>query len=104
MSLLRVQRYAPLTNAVVNYFVTGSAYDALGQPIVLELDPALFPTTGSYAVFRTTGTISNLATPVGPTATWIGGTHPLGYTVSAPFVATRVVESTPYACILVTVT
>lgn len=104
MPLLRIQRYA-VSGAVVfrDYFVTGPSYDAQSQSVVLELDPTLFPSKGEYAVFYTTGAISNTLTPVGPTATWIGGTHPSGYTLSAPYIGTRDIGGTSYNCILVTV-
>lgn len=105
MPLLRIQRYkASAVPGVVDSFVTGPSYDANNEDVVLELDPALFPSTGEYAVFvATLGPIDNVLSPVGPTATWIGGTHPSGYTLSAPFVGARTVGVGVYDCILVTV-
>lgn len=103
MPLLRIQRYKAAGPLFVDYFVTASSYDALNQDVVVDVDPALAPSRGEYAVLRTTGAITNTKTPVGPTATWIGGTHPSGYTLSAPYIGVRVIGGTSYNCILVLV-
>lgn len=102
MPLLRIQRYALNGIQVVDYFITEGSYDAGGQSIVLQLNPSLFPTTGKYAVIRTTGSISGLASPVG-TSTWIGGSHPSGYSVSAPEKDISIMSGTQYNVLYVTV-
>lgn len=103
MPLLRVQRYKAAGGGFVTYFVTAPSYDALNQDVVAEVDPALATQRGTYALLRTTGTISNTKTPVGPTATWIGGSHPSGYALSAPFIGVQVINGTSYNCIFITV-
>jgi len=101
MPLLRIQRYKTSSGVTVNdYFITEASYDAGGQALVLQLDPSLFPTTGNYAVIRTTGAISNLASPIGPTATW---TSADSRTLSAPLLGTAVIDSVSYNVIYVTV-
>jgi hypothetical protein len=102
MPLLRIQRYKTTGLTITDYFITEGSYDAGNQALVLQLDPSLFPTTGNYAVIRTTGAISNLATPIG-TSSWTTGTHPSGYSVSAPLKGTAVIAGTPYNVIYVTV-
>lgn len=103
MPLLRIQRYKSATVAFVTYFVTAPSYDAAGQDVAVDIDPGLVSVQGEYAVLRTVGTLST-KTPVGPTATWIGGgPHPLGYTLSAPYIGVRVIGGTSYNCILVLV-
>jgi autotransporter-associated beta strand protein len=89
--------------AAVGSFATGPSYNANNQSVVVEIDPTLVTALGDYAIFYTSGSISNTLTPVGPTATWIGGTHPSGYTLSAPFISLRSVGGTTYNCIVVTV-
>jgi hypothetical protein len=87
-----------------DYFITEeSSYDAGGQSIVLQLNPTLFPSLGKYAILRTTGSISSLADPIGPTATWTGGSHPSGWSVSAPTLGVEIFDGVPYSCLLVTV-
>lgn len=102
MPLLRIQRYKTSTITVVDYFITEGSHDAGGRTLVLQLDPSLFPTTGNYAVIRTTGDISNLATPIGPTATWTSA-HPSLYSVSAPNLGVSIIDSVSYNVIYVTV-
>jgi hypothetical protein len=87
---------------IEDYFVTAASYDADGESIVLQLDPSLFGAVGNYAVIRTTGLISNLASPIGPTPTWTSA-HPSGYSVSAPLPGNAVIDGTPYNVIYVTV-
>lgn len=102
MPLLRIQRYKTSSGVTItDYFITEASYDAGGQALVLQLDPSLFPTTGNYAVIRTTGAISNLATPIG-TSSWTSA-HPSGYSVSAPLKGTAVIDSVSYNVIYVTV-
>ena len=101
MPLLRIQRYKTSSGVTItDYFITEGSYDAGGQALVLQLDPSLFPTTGNYAVIRTTGAISNLASPIGPTATW---TSADSRTLSAPLLGTAVIDSVSYNVIYVTV-
>ena len=101
MPLLRIQRYKTSAGVIVeDYFLTEGSYDAGGQSLVLQLDPSLFPSLGNYAVLRTTGTISNLAYPIGPTATW---TSADSRTLSAPMLSTAVIDSVPYNVLYVTV-
>lgn len=102
MPLLRIQRYKTSAGVVVvnDYFLTEGSYDAGGQPLAIQLDPTLFPTLGNYAVVRTTGTISNLASPIGPTATW---TSADSRTLSAPRLGTAVIDSVLYNVLYVTV-
>jgi len=100
MPLLRIQRYKALGLTITDYFITEASYDAGGQALVLQLDPSLFPTTGNYAVIRTTGAISNLASPIGPTATW---TSADARTLSAPLQGTATIGGTSYYVIYVTV-
>jgi hypothetical protein len=103
MPLLRIQRYKTSSGVTVtDYFITEASYDAGGQALVLQLDPSLFPTVGNYAVIRTTGEISTLASPIGPTPTWTSA-HPLGYSVSAPLKGTSIIDSVSYNVIYVTV-
>lgn len=101
MPLLRIQRYKTSAGVTVqDYFITEGSYDAGGQSLVLQLDPSLFPSLGNYAVLRTTGTISNLASPIGPTATW---TSADSRTLSAPMLSTAVIDSVLYNVLYVTV-
>lgn len=101
MPLLRIQRYKTSSGVTVtDYFITEASYDAGGQALVLQLDPSLFPTVGNYAVIRTTGEISNLASPIGPTATW---TSADSRTLSAPNLGTSIIDSVLYNVIYVTV-
>jgi hypothetical protein len=102
MPLLRIQRYKTTGLSVVDHFVTAASYDADNDSIVLQLDPSLFGAVGNYAVIRTTGLISNLASPIGPIPTWTSA-HPLGYSVSAPLPGNAVIDGTPYNVIYVTV-
>jgi hypothetical protein len=103
MPLLRIQRYKTSSGVTVtDYFITAASYDADDESIVLQLDPSLFGAVGNYAVIRTTGEISNLATPIG-TSSWTTGTHPSGYSVSAPLKGTAVIDSVLYNVIYVTV-
>ena len=103
MPLLRIQRYRSASGVIIeDYFVTAASYDADGESIVLQLDPSLFGAVGNYAVIRTTGLISNLASPIGPTPTWTSA-HPSGYSVSAPLPGNAVIDGTPYNVIYVTV-
>lgn len=103
MPLLRIQRYKTSSGfTITDYFITEGSYDAGGQALVLQLDPSLFPTVGNYAVIRTTGGISGLASPIGPTATWTTA-HPSGYSVSAPILGNAVIDGTSYNIIYVTV-
>jgi hypothetical protein len=104
MPLLRIQRYKSQSGVVVvnDYFITEGSYDADNDSIVLELDPSLFPSLGNYAIIRTTGLISHLATPIGPTATWTSA-HPSGWSVSAPLFGNANIGGTPYNVIYVTV-
>lgn len=101
MPLLRIQRYKTSGLAVVDYFITEGSYDAGGQPVALQLDPTLFPSLGNYAVLRTTGAISNLASPIG-TSSWTSA-HPSGWSVSAPQVGVSVINSVQYNVLYVTV-
>ena len=103
MPLLRVQRYsAPY---VVDYFTTVASFDASGlfgpQTFTLDLDPSLFPYKGEYAVIRTTGAITNLASPIA-TASWTSA-HPSGYSILSVTTGARNIGGTTYNCILVTV-
>lgn len=102
MPLLRIQRYALSGTQVVDYFITEGSFDAGGQSVFFQLNPSLFPTIGKYAIIRTTGSISNLATPVG-TAAWVGGSHPSGYSVSAPEKDVSTMSGTQYNVLYVTV-
>jgi hypothetical protein len=100
MPLLRIQRYAVSGPAFIDYFVTVTGiYDAQGVTTVLELDPALFPSAGEYAVVRATGSIVNW---LNGSATWIG-THPSGYSILGVSTGTRNIGGTDYECVLVTV-
>jgi len=102
MPLLRIQRYKTSSGVTVNdYFITEGSYDAGGQAVALQLDPTLFTSLGNYAVLRTTGAISNLATPIG-TSAWTS-THPSGWSVSAPKLGTSVIDSVQYNVLYVTV-
>jgi hypothetical protein len=103
MPLLRIQRYKTTGVVLVDYFLTEGSYDAGDESIVLQLDPSLFGAVGNYAIIRTTGAISNLATPIGPTPTWTGGSHPSGYSVSAPLPGNADIGGTQYNVIYVTV-
>jgi hypothetical protein len=100
MPLLRIQRYKASGITITDYFVTVGSYDAGSQPVAVQLDPSLFPTVGNYAILRTTGAISNLASPVGPTATW---TSANARTLSVPKVGTSVIDSVQYNVLYVTV-
>jgi hypothetical protein len=100
MPLLRIQRYKTTGLAITDYFITEGSYDAGGQSLVLQLDPSLFPSLGNYAIIRTTGAISNLASPIGPTATW---TSADSRTLSAPLQGTATIDGTLYNIIYVTV-
>jgi hypothetical protein len=100
MPLLRIQRYKTTGVVLVDYFITEGSYNAGEQAIVLELDPSLFPSLGNYAIIRTTGGISGLATPIGPTATW---TSADSRTLSAPQLGTSVIGGTSYNVLYVTV-
>lgn len=100
MPLLRIQRYKASGITITDYFVTVASYDAGSQPVAVQLDPSLFPTVGNYAILRTTGAISNLASPVGPTATW---TSADSRTLSVPKVGTSVIDSVQYNVLYVTV-
>jgi len=105
MPLLRIQRYRSASGVPIvedGYFVTAASYDADGESIVLQLDPSLFGAVGNYAIIRTTGTITNLATPIG-TSSWTGGSHPSGWSVSAPKFGNADIGGTPYNVIYVTV-
>ena len=102
MPLNRLNRYS-LYNVFVDYFITAASYDANNQPVVLELDPSLFTVLGEYAIVRTLGTISNTQTPLGPTAVWVGGSHPDGYALTAPYTGIRSINSVDYNCILIKV-
>ena len=100
MPLLRIQRYAVSGPAFIDYFVTVTGdYDAGSATTVLELDPALFPSAGEYAVVRATGSILNW---VGGTATWISGSSPV-FSILSVTIGTRTIGGTPYDCVLVTV-
>ena len=101
MPLLRIQRYKTSGVTITDYFVTVGSYDAGSQPVAVQLDPSLFPTTGNYAILRTTGTISNLATPIG-TSSWTS-THPSGWSVSVPTLGTSIIDSVQYNVLYVTV-
>ncbi len=102
MPLLRIQRYKTSSGiTIIDYFITEGSYDAGGQAVALQLDPTLFPSLGKYAVLRTTGAISNLASPIG-TSAWTS-THPSGWSVSAPQVGVSVISGTPYNVLYVTV-
>ena len=100
MPLLRIQRYKSSSVTVADYFVTVASYDAGSQPVAVQLDPSLFPTVGNYAILRTTGAISNLASPIGPTATW---TLANSRTLSAPKLSTSIIDSVQYNVLYVTV-
>lgn len=100
MPLLRIQRYKASGLTITDYFITEGSYDAGGQALVLQLDPSLFPTVGNYAILRTTGSISNLASPIGPTATW---TSADARTLSAPKLGVSTIDSVLYNVIYVTV-
>jgi hypothetical protein len=100
MPLLRIQRYKTTGLAITDYFITEGSYDAGGQSLVLQLDPSLFPSLGNYAIIRTTGAISNLASPIGPTATW---TSADSRTLSAPLQGAATIGGTSYNIIYVTV-
>jgi len=103
MPLLRIQRYKTSSGVTVNdYFLTVGSYDANNEPVAFSLDPSLFMSLGNYAVLRTTGAISNLDSPIG-TASWTGGSHPSGWSVSAPKLGTSVIGGTPYNVLYVTV-
>lgn len=101
MPLLRIQRYKTSGVTITDYFITEASYNAGGQAIVLQLDPSLFPTTGKYAVLRTTGAISNLATPIG-TSSWTSA-HPSGWSVSAPETGVSIMSGVQYYILYVTV-
>ncbi len=98
MPLLRIQRYA--VSGPVDYFftVTGD-YDAQGVTTVLELDPALFPSAGEYAVVRATGSVVNW---LNGSATWISGSSPV-FSILSVSTGTRTIGGTSYDCVLVTV-
>jgi hypothetical protein len=101
MPLLRIQRYRSATGiALVDYFITEGSYDANGESLQLQLDPSLFPSLGNYAIIRTTGAISNLASPIGPTPTW---TTTDSRTISAPLLGNADIGGTQYNVIYVTV-
>lgn len=100
MPLLRIQRYKASGLTITDYFVTVGSYDAGSQPVAVQLDPSLFPTVGNYAILRTTGSISNLATPIGPTATW---TSADSRTLSAPKLGVSIIDGTQYNVLYVTV-
>ena len=102
MPLLRIQRYKTTGLTITDYFITEGSYDAGGQSLVLQLDPSLFPTLGDYAIIRTTGAISNLASPIGPTASWTSA-HPSGWSVSGPKLGITTIGGTAYNVIYVTV-
>lgn len=101
MPLLRIQRYKTTGLTITDYFITEGSYDAGGQSLTLQLDPSLFPSLGNYAIIRTTGLISNLASPIG-TSSWTSA-HPSGWSVSAPNLGNAVIGGTPYNVIYVTV-
>jgi len=100
MPLLRIQRYRPTGIALVDYFITEGSYNAGSQSLVLQLDPTLFPSLGNYAIIRTTGAISGLASPIGPTPTW---TSADSRTISAPLLGVGQMSGTLYSIIYVTV-
>jgi hypothetical protein len=101
MPLLRIQRYlSAIGIPLVDYFLTEGSYDAGNQSLALQLDPSLFPTVGNYAIIRTTGAISNLASPIGPTATW---TSADSRTLSAPLLDVSQIDGVVYNIIYVTV-
>jgi hypothetical protein len=100
MPLLRIQRYSASGLTITDYFVTVGSYDAGSQSVAVQLDPSLFPTVGNYAILRTTGSISNLATPIGPTATW---TSADSRTLSAPKLGVSIIDGTQYNVLYVTV-
>ena len=102
MPLLRIQRYKVSSITVVDYFITEGSHNAGERTLVLELNPSLFPTTGNYAIIRTTGTISSLASPIGPTATWTTA-HPSSYLLSVPKLGVSIIDSVSYDVIYVTV-
>ena len=101
MPLLRIQRYKTTGLSVVDYFITEGSYDADNDSIVLQLDPSLFPSLGNYAIIRTTGLISNLASPIG-TSSWTSA-HPSGWTLSAPKLGASIINNVSYNIIYVTV-
>ena len=101
MPLLRIQRYKLSGLTITDYFITEGSYNAGGQAVAFQLDPSLFPTTGNYAIIRTTGAISNLATPIG-TSSWTS-THPSGWSVGAPQLGTSIIDGTSYNVLYVTV-
>lgn len=100
MPLLRIQRYKTTGVVLVDYFLTEGSYDAGGESLQLQLDPSLFPSLGNYAIIRTTGAISNLASPIGPTATW---TSADSRTLSAPLLDVSQIDGVVYNIIYVTV-
>ena len=100
MPLLRIQRYKTSGVTITDYFITEGSYDANGQPVAVQLDPSLFPTVGNYAILRTTGAISNLASPIGPTATW---TSADARTLSAPKLGVSIIDAVQYSVLYVTV-
>ena len=101
MPLLKIQRYKTTGIPLVDYFLTEGSYDAGNQSLVLQLDPARFPSLGNYAIIRTTGLISNLASPaIGPTPTW---TTTDSRTISAPKLGNAIIGGTQYSIIYVTV-
>jgi hypothetical protein len=102
MPLLRIQRYKTTGVVLVDYFLTEGSYDVGNQSLVLQLDPSLFPTVGNYAIIRTTGLISNLASPAIGTSSWTS-THPSGWSVSAPKFGNADIGGTQYNIIYVTV-
>jgi hypothetical protein len=100
MPLLRIQRYKTTGIPLVDYFITEGSYDAGDESLQLQLNPSLFPSLGNYAIIRTTGLISNLASPVGPTPTW---TTADSRTISAPKFGNADIGGTQYNVIYVTV-
>ena len=102
MPLLRIQRYKTTGVVLVDYFITEGSYDAGGQSLALQLNPSLFPSLGNYAIIRTTGAISNLASPTIGTSSWTS-THPSGWSVSAPKFGNADIGGTQYSVIYVTV-
>jgi hypothetical protein len=101
MPLLRIQRYKTTGVVLVDYFITEGSYDAGDESLQLQLNPSLFPSLGNYAIIRTTGAISNLASPaIGPTPTWT--TADLR-TISAPLLGNADIGGTQYNVIYVTV-
>jgi hypothetical protein len=88
---------------IEDYFVTAASYDADGESIALQLDPSLFGAVGNYAIIRTTGLISNLASPAIGTSSWTGGSHPSGWSVSAPKFGNADIDGVTYNVLFVTV-